>query len=257
MKKLISSILLVTGATIGGGMIMLPAVIGIYGYFSAIGMLVGVWVFNTIIALLFLEANCYLPLRTNLISMTKKLLGPKFGWITWIICLGFLYTIMCVYISGMTEVIGSFLEKTALHFPSFYLSIIAVISVGLPIYLGITYVNHFNRLFVIAMFLAFFTLVFLISPHISIDNLLTIPPRIPLMALPVVFTSFGFLVIIPSLRSYLDDDVKKIKIAIILGSFIPLIIYISWITVVMGVIPVSGSEGLQAMSYARIWCMEK
>lgn len=65
------------------------------------------------------------------------------------------------------------------------------------------------------------------------------------MSLPIVFTSFGFLIIIPSLRNYLEDNIKKIKIAIIIGSLIPLIIYIVWVTVVMGVIPVLGNNGLQ------------
>jgi tyrosine-specific transport protein len=122
-----------------------------------------------------------------------------------------------------------------------------VLIVSLPIYFGITYVHHFNRLVVISMFLVFFTLIFFITPHIDIHILFTASNHVPIMALPIVFTSFGFLIIIPSLRSYLDDDIKKIKAAIILGSAIPLIIYILWITVVMGVIPVSGEGGLQAI----------
>lgn len=247
MKKLISSIFLVTGTSIGGGMVMLPTVVGIYGYFSAISVLAAVWFFNIIIALIFLESNCYLPMRTSLISMTKELLGHRVKWITWVICLGFLYTIMCVYISGMTEVIGGFLGKIRFVIPSFYLSILSVVTISLPIYFGMIYVHHFNRFVVISMFLAFFTLIFFITPHINIHNLLSATNHIPMMALPIVFTSFGFLIVIPSLRSYLDDDVKKIKIAIIVGSIIPLIIYIMWITVVMGVIPVLGKGGLQTI----------
>jgi len=245
MKKLMSGIFLVTGTSIGGGMIMLPAVIGVYGYLSAVSILTAVWFFNTIIALIFLEANCYLPARTNLISMTKQLMGPRFEWLTWIICLGFLYTIMCVYIAGMTDIIGGFLEKNAIIIPSTYLSVLSVMAVALPIYFGMTSVSGFNRLIVTAMFLAFVILVFLIIPHIEMDTLFNTPTRFPVMALPIVFTSFGFLIVIPGLRTWLDDDIKKIKTAIILGSLIPLIFYIIWITVVMGVIPVSGKGGLQ------------
>ena len=245
MRKLIPSIFLVTGTTIGGGIVMLPAIVGVYGYFSAIGLLVAVWLLNTIIALIFLEANCYLPARTNLISMSKQLMGPRFEWITWIICLGFLYTIMCVYISGMTEILTGFLEKNAIFVPSAYLSLFSVIAVSLPIYFGMTSISHFNRFIVMVMFLAFFTLVLLIVPYIDAGILLNTTGSIPLMALPIVFTSFGFLIVIPSIRTYLEDDIKKIKIAIVVGSFIPLIVYIIWVTVVMGVIPVLGDHGLQ------------
>lgn len=247
MKKLISSILLVTGTSIGGGLILLPAIIGVYGYFSAIMLLTAVWFFNTLIALIFLEANCYLPVRTSLISMSKELLTHHFKWITWVICLGFLYTIMCVYISGMTEIISGFLEKKSLLIPSFYLSIASVIIISLPIYFGMVYINYFNRFVVISMFLAFFMLVFFLLPHSDIHNFLSAAYHIPLLALPVVFTSFGFLIVIPTLRSYLDDNIKKIKIAIVIGSFIPLVIYILWTTVVMGVIPISGDNSLQAI----------
>lgn len=245
MKKLISSIFLVTGASIGGGVVILPAVVGVYGYFSAIGILVAVWFFNTVIALIYLEANCSLPLRTNLISMTKQLMGRHFAWVTWAICLSFLYTIMCVYISGMTEIIGGFLENNAFVVPSIYVSIFAVIAVGVPIYFGMTFVSHCNRLIVIGMFLTFFALIFLIMPHINVDTLFNTANHLPIMSLPIVFTSFGFLIIIPSLRNYLEDDIKKIKMAIIIGSLIPLMVYIIWVTVVMGVIPVLGSSSLQ------------
>lgn len=245
MKKLISSVFLVAGTSIGGGMVMLPAVVGVYGYFSAISMLVAVWFFNTVIALIFLEANCYLPIRTNLISMTKKLIGPHFELITWIICLSFMYTILCVYIAGMTEIIGGFLEQNSYTIPSGYLSLFSVIAVGLPIYFGMTYVSHFNRFIVMSMFLAFFSLVFLIVPHIDVDILLNTSNSIPIMSLPIVFTSFGFLIVIPSLRAYLNDDIKKIKLAIIIGSLIPLMIYIIWVTVIMGAIPALGSDSLQ------------
>ena len=47
------------------------------------------------------------------------------------------------------------------------------------------------------------------------------------------------------MKSLFEDDIKKIKIAIIVGSFIALMVYIIWVTVIMGVIPVFGDEGLQ------------
>ena len=247
MKKMLSSIFIVTGTTIGGGMVLLPAVIGVYSYYSAIGILIAVWLVNTMIALIFLEANCYLPAKTSLISMSRRLLGRYGEWTAWIVCLVFLYTIMCAYTTGMTEIISGFLEKNLLHVPSSYLSILSVITISLPIYFGMTHINVFNRFIVISMFTAFFALTFFITPHIEISNLLAAPIHLPTMALPIVFTSFGFLIIIPSLRGYLNDNVKHLKISIIVGSFIPLIIYMLWVTVVIGAIPALGKDSLQTI----------
>jgi tyrosine-specific transport protein len=66
-------------------------------------------------------------------------------------------------------------------------------------------------------------------------------------AITVVITSFGFGNIIPSVRSYLNDDVKKCRIAILLGSLIPLACYLLWIGVIFAEIPLSGVDGLLAM----------
>jgi len=247
MKKLLSSILMVTGTTIGGGMVTLPAVIGIYSYYSAIGILIAVWMVNTMIALIFLEANCYLPAKTSLISMSRLLLGRYGAWLAWFFCLVFLYTIMCAYTTGMTEIISGFLEKNLLYIPTPYLSALSVIAISFPLYFGMSHVNLFNRTIVIAMFAAFFALILLISPHIELSNLLATPIHLPTMALPIVFTSFGFLIIIPSLRAFLDDNIRQLKISIVVGSFIPLVIYLLWVTVVMGAIPALGSNSLQSV----------
>jgi tyrosine-specific transport protein len=247
MKKLLSSICMVTGTTIGGGMVMLPAIIGVYSYYSAIAILIGVWLMNIAIALVFLEANCYLPKKTSLISMSRRLLGRYGEWCAWIICLVFLYTIMCAYTVGMTEIMGGFFERKSVTIPSYYFSILSVVIMSIPLYFGMVHINLFNRFIVMGMFSAFIVLIFLIMPDIAVSNLLTVPVHFPVMALPIVFTSFGFLIIIPSIRSYLDDNIKHLKISIIVGSLIPLLIYILWVTVVMGVIPVFGEGGLQSI----------
>lgn len=247
MKKLISSICIVTGTIIGGGMVVLPAVVGVYGYYSAISLLVAVWLINTIIALIFLEANCYLPPETNLISMSKRLLGRYGEWIAWAVYLVFLYTIMSTYTTGITEIIGSFLEKNLFLVPPYCVSILSVIIVGLPVYFGMQHISFVNRFIVVSMFIVFFMLIFFIMPHIEMNTLLAAPAHIPIMALPLVFTSFGFLIIIPSLRSYLSDNIKHLKISIIVGSLIPLVVYFLWVTVVMGVIPTFGEKSLQSI----------
>ncbi len=247
MKKLVYSTVLVTTTSIGGGMIMLPAVVGIHGYIAAVSILTAVCFINILLALIFLEASCYLAPNTNLISMSQQLLGRYAKWLTWIMSLVFLYTLLCVYISGLTEIIQSLLSQYVLFIPSYYLSISLVILVSFPIYFSTTYFHYFNRIIVICLFLAFFTLVYQIIPDINTRNLLASTNHIPVMSLPIVFTSFGFLIVLPYLRTYLEDNTKKIRLAIVVGSMIPLIVYILWITAVMGIIPTAGDNSLQAI----------
>jgi len=57
------------------------------------------------------------------------------------------------------------------------------------------------------------------------------------LALPILFTAFTYQVIIPTLMSYMDRDVRKVRLAIVLGSAIPLLVYALWQFVILGIVP--------------------
>ena len=44
--------------------------------------------------------------------------------------------------------------------------------------------------------------------------------------------------------TYMNRDVKKIRLAIVLGSFIPFVIYLIWQVVILGIVPAEGPGGL-------------
>ena len=60
------------------------------------------------------------------------------------------------------------------------------------------------------------------------------------LALPVLFTAFTFQVIIPTLMTYMDRNVKKVRLSIILGTSIPLIVYLVWEFLILGIVPAVG-----------------
>jgi tyrosine-specific transport protein len=59
--------------------------------------------------------------------------------------------------------------------------------------------------------------------------------------IPLFFTSFGFHGSIPTIVNYIGPDAHKLRSTFIIGSTIPLLIYILWELVVLGVIPLEGS----------------
>jgi tyrosine-specific transport protein len=63
----------------------------------------------------------------------------------------------------------------------------------------------------------------------------------------VLITGFGYHTIIPSLASYLNNDVKAIKRCILWGSAVPLVIYLLWETLILGNVPLRGDMGLAAI----------
>src|SRR5690242_9244305 len=103
--KVLGAILLVAGTAIGGGMLALPVITGIYGFFSAIMLMLGAWLVNTYIAFLLLEANLWLEPGSSITSMAKATLGRIGVVIAWASSILFLYTLLVAYISGISEII--------------------------------------------------------------------------------------------------------------------------------------------------------
>jgi tyrosine-specific transport protein len=63
-------------------------------------------------------------------------------------------------------------------------------------------------------------------------------------ALPVVFTAFGYQSIIPTLFNYMNRSVFKVRLALICGTTIPLLLYVIWEFLIVGIVPLEGKRGL-------------
>jgi len=242
MKKLIGGIFLITGTAVGGGIVLLPAIIGVYGYWSAMILLILVWLMNVLLAFIFLEANFYLPLGSSMISMTKVFLGKHMQWITWVLCLIFLYTLLCAYISGVSEIIHSFFQ-----IPTMYTSLLSILVISILIFLGVNYLSSLNEFIVLGMFILLIVLLCFLGQKTHTSLIFSSPYRFPLMTLPVVSAAFGFTVVVPSIRIYFNNDIKQLKRAFLIGTSIPVVLYMAWTTVVMGLIPGFGDFSLQSI----------
>ncbi len=74
-NNLIGSIFLVTGTTVGAGMIALPVTTGTYGFAATLFMFITVWLASLVIAFAMLEANLQHKEGANLITMISPLWG--------------------------------------------------------------------------------------------------------------------------------------------------------------------------------------
>ena len=73
--KLLGGILLIVGTAIGGGMLALPIATAEAGFTNSLILLFLCWFIMTVSAFLVLEVNLWLPANTNIISMSRILLG--------------------------------------------------------------------------------------------------------------------------------------------------------------------------------------
>lgn len=248
-SKLFGSILLIVGTSIGAGMLALPLAAAQLGFFGSLVLLFACWFVMTTGALYIVEANLWLPQRCHLISMAGATIGPLGQIIAWINFLLLPYSLMCAYMAGGSDLLRNLFAAAGINFPNTLTMLAFTIVLGTIVCLGMRAVDHVNRVLMTIKLGAYFLLVGLLMPFIQTDKLLTWPVENASLstAIMVCMTSFGFAALVPSLRVYFSGDVRRLKQAVILGSLVPLICYILWDMVIMGIIPLNGPEGLIAI----------
>ena len=244
--KLVGSILLIVGTSIGAGMLALPIATAALGFWGSLILLFGCWSVMTAGALLLLEVNLWLPQNSNLISMARATLGPFGQLVAWITYLLLLYSLLSAYIAGGSDLFHNLLTAGGITTTKTLSLLGFTLVFGTIVYLGIRSVDYVNRGLMFIKLGAYLLLVMLLLPYISLEHLSagSMMNVTEATALTVTITSFGYAAIVPSLRVYFASDVKKLKTAIIIGSLIPLFCYIAWDAAIMGIIPLDGEHGL-------------
>jgi len=247
--KLLGGILLVVGTTIGAGMLALPVATAQLGFWGSTLLLVSCWAVMTACAFLFLEVNLWLPANSNLVSMAGATLGRAGQAVAWVVYLVLLYSIICAYIAGGGDLFHYILATSGVNMSQASASILFTMLFGSVVYMGIRSVDYVNRGLMFGKLGALFLLICLILPFVSSAHLNSGEFRniVAPSSLTVTAVAFGCLMIIPSLRTYFGPDIKTLRKAIFFGTLIPLVCYIAWDMVIMGVIPLDGVIGLRPM----------
>ncbi|MGA8164798.1 MAG: aromatic amino acid transport family protein [Waddliaceae bacterium] len=243
--KVFGGVLLVAGTTIGAGMLALPIVTGLAGFVPTVFLFIVYWFYMTYTALLLLEVNLCLGEEINLISMAKKTLGKSGEIAAWITYLFLLYLLVTAYLAEGGPIVADFfnlLFGTAI--PAWVGAIPLLLGFGFIVYEGTQVVDIVNRWLMVGLVVGYGAIVMLLIPHIDENYLARIEWKPVLLAIPLVATSFGYHVIIPTLTTYLHQNVRYLVKVVVIGSLIPLTVYIIWEIVTLGVIPIEGSHGI-------------
>ena len=241
-SKIFNGILLVAGTSIGGGMLALPVLTSLGGFQPSLVIYFACWLFMMCTGLLFIEISGWMEQEANIITMAQKTLGKYGKVLAWILYLFLFYCLTLAYLVGSGSL---FAEFTAQRVSTFQGSLIFLVIFGPFVYLGPRVVGHLNGFLMLGLGLSFALFVFLGFEKVENKNLLHRDWNLSLFALPVAFTAFAYQGIVPTLLTYLDNNSKNARTAIIVGSFIPLLAYILWQWLILGIIPTYGEGGLE------------
>lgn len=247
-KRAIGSILMILGTSIGAGMLALPVVSAQENFLASSLCLILAWLVMTIGALSILEVNLWLKPETNFVSMARFTLGRAGQVVTWVIYLLLLYSLICAYLSGLSDLLQALLANFNLAIPRWGASIICLALFGWVVYRGIDSIDLVNRGLMSTKIIIFIVLTSLVVSRIDLASVFVGDYRVHIATLMVMLTSFGFATIIPSLRAYLDSDRRVLIKTVLVGSLLPLILYLIWIFVIQGILPRAGAHGLVQMA---------
>lgn len=245
-SKLAGGTLLVSGTTIGAGLLGLPATCAFMGFYPSVLLFLVVWLFMLCTGMFFVDIACDMKKKANIISMAEATIGRWGMALSWISYLLLLYSLMALYLTGSATI---FRDGIGLLFGveinSFLSTFILPLLFGWLIYLGTYGVDIINRVLMFGLIASYLLLASFLPGHIEVANLQHYSFPAMIFALPFIVTSFGYHIIIPTLGPYMKYDKRSMLMAVVFGSILSLLINTLWQFLVLGVVPLA--------SLAEVW----
>lgn len=235
----IGSTFIVAGTALGAGMLAMPIATAGSGFGVAFLMLIGLWLVMSYTALLLVEAYQHCPADTGFSSLAKTYLGAPGQWLTSFAMPFLMYSLVAAYLSGGGDLITETINKTYdLKLPKEFGVLLFAIVGGAIVCISTRSVDMVNRVLFAIKIVFLVIMLWLLLQHVQTVNLKTMPvgQAMVLSAIPIVFTSFGFHGSVPSIVSYMKGDTKSLRTIFIIGSAIPLVVYVLWLLATLGTI---------------------
>lgn len=246
--KTLGAALLIIGTCIGAAMLTLPVATASAGFTHSLSLLIGTWLLMLYTGFLVVEVNLQCAEGSNFFTMAKDKLGKQGQYVVLFVYIALLYSLMSAYEMGGSELVNGILANlSATQLSPWYSNILTLGFFATVIFCGTYMADYLNRGLIIGLFITYSALIATTLPHLHLNYLQGGNSNYLINALPVFFTAYGFHIIIPTLRRYLNSDVKQIKIALVMGATGCLLIYFCWQLAIFGVIPATGDLSLQSI----------
>ncbi len=237
-KNVLKGALLISGTTIGAGMLGIPLVTVQSGFFPALLITFAVWLFMYITGLLFLEATLWMKEGSNILSMTERFLGKKGKVLAGMVFVLLYYCLMVAYFAAGAPILSSvFSSFFSINITGWFSYALFGLLFGSIVASGLHLVDRINYILMIGLIFAYIVIIRSGTSLVSTERFFHTNWKSMAIAAPVLFSAFGFHNIIPPLTFHYKKNVKDLRWAIFLGSFLPFLIYAIWQWIIIGAIP--------------------
>jgi len=235
-----ASVAVLIGAMIGAGFLGIPHVVAKSGFIIGAIHIIFLGIIMLIVNLYLGEVTLRTKGNNQLTGYAEKYIGKTGKTITLLVLIFGIFSSLIAYLIGISESISQILIGSGEI--SFQIALVVWAFLSLITFFG---VNVFKEGEIIGLFLmgAFLIgIVAVFAPQININNLTYTNPSQFFAPFGVILFSFLSLAALPELERILENNKEKMKKAIILGSIIPIIGYLLFTIVVVGVTGSNASE---------------
>ncbi|MEF1256733.1 MULTISPECIES: aromatic amino acid transport family protein [unclassified Vibrio] len=238
-SKVLGSTLIIAGTTIGAGMLALPLASAGIGFTTSLIIMIALWALMAYTALLMIEVHQHADQDATLHTLANQFLGIKGKWVASFAMMFLFYALCAAYIAGggaqFAERIATF---SGVEISPTTSTVLFTLLVAAVVTIGTATVDKVNRVLFSIKIIAMVMVLTFLAPNVTESYLLSMPVEqgLVIAAIPVIFTSFGFHGSIPAIVNYLDGHTPSLRKAILIGSAIPLVIYVFWQVVTLGVV---------------------
>ncbi|MEH2091451.1 amino acid permease [Nostoc sp.] len=240
--SVLGSTALIAGTTVGAGILALPAVTLPSGIVPSTSGLIAVWLYALVSGLLVAEVTLN-TMRTEGLSsigflgVVEKILGKVGARIAGGAYLFMHYALLVAYITEGGEILGVAAAKIwgIQILPTWVGTMAFTLLFGGIMYLGREkFIEKLNSAFVGIVIVSFLGLLFLGGRHIQSAQLLFQNWSALGSAISVMSVALFFQNVVPLVVTQLEGDARKIRQSILIGSVIPLIMFLAWNAVILG-----------------------
>ncbi|XP_061944337.1 uncharacterized protein LOC133668477 isoform X1 [Populus nigra] len=233
--SLSSAILLVAGTTIGAGILAIPAVTQESGFLASSVACIFCWIFMVTTGLLIAEVNvntmCELGSGgVSLVSMAKRTLGVagvQFSCWSYIFIH---YALLIAYVARSSDILTNFLGIPLWESATLF----SLVFGGICYFGSQRFIGAVNGVLVFGIIISFTSLVVAASGDLHLDALLKANFSAVPMSIPIIALSFVYQNVVPVLCTNLEGNLSKVRTAIVLGTAIPLGLFLVWDGVILG-----------------------
>ncbi|MGB2705929.1 MAG: aromatic amino acid transport family protein [Candidatus Omnitrophota bacterium] len=236
--KIFTNSLLVTGMTIGAGILGLPIKTGIAGVLPSLLSMFLVWLLMLCTATVFIYKFTHPKTRSrDYPTLFQAELGSKGKWISVFGYLVNYYGILVAYLTGSAAILVTLvpLNLTA----QMWMVAFFIIFTGMAL-LGADRAKNANAVIMVAMIGSFAALLFMAGKDIDVSRYAHKDWGLVPSVIPIIIVAFAFHNVVPFICRNLGGDQKASFKAVLLGSSIAMVMNILWMLVVVGALPLDG-----------------